>query len=159
MIASRLEGLAASVGRGLVAGLAGTAVMTVIQMIEMKLAGRAPSGTPAKAAERVLDIEPRDPRAAQRFNQLVHFAYGTGWGAVRGVLPYVVGRFATQSHLVMVWSAGLAALPVLGMAPPVVQWSNEQIRRDFVHHAVYAYATGCVYDWLAGQARRDRAGG
>lgn len=156
MLASRLEGLAACVGRGLVAGLAGTAVMTVIQMIEMKLAGNTPSETPAKAAEKVLDIESRSPRAEQRLSQLMHFAYGTGWGAVRAVLPRVTGRFATQSHLLIVWGTGLTMLPVLGLSPPVLQWSNAQIRRDFVHHAVYAYATGLVYDWLDGRAGRPR---
>lgn len=153
MLASRLDSLAAAAGRGLVAGLAGTAVMTLIQMIETKLSGESASDTAAKAAEKVLDIEPRHERAEQGLTQLVHFAYGTGWGAVRGLLPFAVGRFATQSHLLLVWGAGLAMLPSLGLAPPVPQWSNKQISRDFVHHAVYAYATGVVYDWL----RRDDA--
>jgi hypothetical protein len=149
MVATHVDRFATAVGRGLLAGLAGTAVMTLVQMLEMKLSGEPSSDTPAKAVEKVLDLEPRNARAEQRLTNLVHFAYGTGWGAVRGLLPLAVGRFATQSHLLMVWGAGLAMLPALRLAPPVFQWSNKQVGRDFVHHAVYAFATGVTYDWLA----------
>jgi N-acetylglucosamine-6-phosphate deacetylase len=39
-----------AVGRGLFAGLIGTVVMTVVQLVEIKLTGRKPSTAPADAA-------------------------------------------------------------------------------------------------------------
>ncbi|MGI8859153.1 MAG: hypothetical protein ACR2HO_03220 [Rubrobacteraceae bacterium] len=44
--------VAANVGKGLFAGVAGTAAMTVSSTLEMKLSGRSASETPAKAAEK-----------------------------------------------------------------------------------------------------------
>jgi CPA1 family monovalent cation:H+ antiporter len=46
--------VAANFGKGLFAGLAGTAAMTVSSTLEMKLSGRAASETPAQAAEAAL---------------------------------------------------------------------------------------------------------
>lgn len=150
MLATHVEELAASVGRGLLAGLAGTAVMTAVQLFEMKLSGSSPSAAPAEAAEKVLGIEPKDARAEERLSNLIHFAYGTGWGAVRGALQRLGlgGRAATHMHLMLVWGAGIAMFPALGLAPPVTRWSSKQVTRDFLHHAVYAVTTGVVYDWL-----------
>jgi hypothetical protein len=42
--------IAANVGKGLFAGVAGTAMMTVSSTLEMKLSGRGASQTPAEAA-------------------------------------------------------------------------------------------------------------
>jgi hypothetical protein len=150
MLATHADRLVASMGRGLVAGLAGTAVMTGFQLLEMKLSGEGPSATPAKAAEKVLAIQPRDARAEERLTNVVHFAYGTGWGAVRGLLAQLGfgRRLSTHAHLLMVWGAGLAMLPALELAPPVTKWSKKQVGRDLLHHCVYAWATGLVYDWL-----------
>jgi hypothetical protein len=76
--------VAADFGKGLFAGLAGTAAMTVSSTLGMKLSGRPASQTPAQAAEEVLGVEPKDEEA--RFSNLVHWGYGTGWGGVRGLL-------------------------------------------------------------------------
>jgi hypothetical protein len=78
--------VAADFGKGLFAGAAGTAAMTVSSTLEMKLSGRGASQTPAQAAEKVLEVEPEDEGAEGRFSNLVHWGYGTGWGGVRGFL-------------------------------------------------------------------------
>ncbi len=83
-----IRGLAAAVGKGLFAGAAGTAAMTVSSIVEMKLRGRPPSTTPAKAVETVLEREPRSEQAEQRFSNLVHWGYGTAWGAFRGLVGF-----------------------------------------------------------------------
>ena len=53
-----LGDVAADFGKGLFAGVAGTAAMTVSSTLEMKLSGRPASQTPAEAAEKVLQVEP-----------------------------------------------------------------------------------------------------
>jgi hypothetical protein len=64
--------VAAGFGKGLFAGVAGTAAMTVSSTLEMKLSGRPASQTPAEAAEKVLQVEPESEDTEARFSNLVH---------------------------------------------------------------------------------------
>lgn len=50
--------LARSIGKGLFAGMAGTAAMTISSTVETKLRGRKPSDAPAEAAAKVLGVSP-----------------------------------------------------------------------------------------------------
>ncbi len=103
--------VAADFGKGLFAGAAGTAAMTVSSTLEMKLSGRPASQTPAQAAEAVLQVEPKDEKSEAQFSNLVHWGYGTGWGAVRRLLASagLSGPAATAAHLGLVWGAGRLA--------------------------------------------------
>lgn len=149
-IALRLGGLAAAVGKGLAAGLAGTAAMTVSSTVEAKLRGRGGSPTPAHAASKVLGVAPVDEHGERRFNTLVHWGYGTGWGAVRGVLDAVGlrGLPAAAAHLGAVWGAEQVVLPATGAAPPATRWGATEVAVDLWHHLVYAAATSAAYAWL-----------
>ncbi|MBW3661714.1 MAG: hypothetical protein KY469_01335 [Actinobacteria bacterium] len=142
--------LAANVGKGLAAGLAGTAAMTLSSSLEMKLRDRGASNAPADAASKVLDIEQfSDEEAEQRFGNLVHWAYGTGWGAVRGVLGTLMPPPAADAaHFGAVWGAEQLTLPALDVSPPATEWGAEQVAVDAWHHLVYAVATGLAYRWL-----------
>ena len=53
----KLGEIAASVGKGLFAGVAGTAAMTVSSTLEMKIRDRQVSNTPAEAASKVLGVD------------------------------------------------------------------------------------------------------
>jgi hypothetical protein len=87
---STAERFADSIGKGLVAGFAGTAAMTVSSTLEAKLRGRAPSTAPARATAKALGIASfEDAVAKARFTDLSHWGYGTGWGVVRGLLDAV----------------------------------------------------------------------
>jgi hypothetical protein len=143
--------IASAVGRGLAAGLVGTAVMTLSQLIEMRLTGRTPSTTPAQAAGRVLGVQPRGPAEAVRFTWLIHWAYGTLWGSVRGLLAVLGlrGFLATAAHFALIWGSAVVLLPGLGVAPPVWRWGLKTIAIDIWHHAVYVVAVGVTYEWLS----------
>lgn len=144
-----------SVGKGLVAGLVGTAAMTVSSTIEMKLRERGASSAPATAASRVLGIEKfESDEAEQRFGTLVHWGYGTGWGAVRGLLAGLgLGpAAATGAHLAIVWGTEQVLLPATGVAPPATQWGAKEVAIDAWHHLVYVSATSLAYGWLDRQA-------
>jgi hypothetical protein len=148
--------LACNIGRGLAAGVAGTAAMTVSSTIEAKLRRRPFSNAPAKAAEKVLGIQGFEtPAAENRFSNLVHWGYGTGWGAVRGLLGStpLPPNVATAAHGATVWGQQVVMLPKLGVAPPVTQWGKEEVAIDVFHHAVYATATGTVYELLSNGRR------
>lgn len=147
--------MADAVGRGLVAGLAGTVAMTLSSMVEMKLRGPSASTTPAQAICKSLGLETVSEQSQQRLNNLVHWGYGTAWGAVRGVLAAagIGGLPATLMHFGLVWGAEQVMLPKTGVAPPIREWPPEEIAVDISHHLVYAAATGAVYDALFAEHR------
>jgi hypothetical protein len=149
---SRIREIAEDVGKGLVAGVVGTAAMTISSTIEEKLSGREPSDTPAKAAGKVLGVQPRDPAGRARFSNFAHWGYGTSWGAVRGLLAAlgVRGPSASLAHFALVWGAEQVMLPTLKVAPPPWEWGAEPLALDGLHHAVYAGTTGIAYELIDG---------
>jgi hypothetical protein len=148
----KLGNVAAAFGKGIFAGVAGTAAMTLSSTIEMKLRGRPASSTPAQAAAKMLGIEPVDEEAEARFSNLVHWAYGTAWGGARGLLAAagLSGVAATAAHLGAVWASEQVMLPTLGVTPPLTEWGAKEVAIDALHHAVYAGATGVAYSLLDG---------
>ena len=147
-----MTNLADSIGRGVLAGLAGTAAMTVSSTLESKLRGRAPSSAPARATAKLLGIaEFADPIAEARFNDLSHWGYGTGWGILRGLLAAagLSPKAATFAHGAAIYGAAQVTLPALEIAPPSIFWSKQEIAIDALHHAVYATATGLAYQLIA----------
>jgi hypothetical protein len=146
--------LAGAIGRGLLAGFAGTAAMTVSSTLEAKLRGRAASSAPARATAKMLGIkEFEDGLAEARFNDLSHWGYGTGWGVLRGLLGAtgMPSKTATALHGGAIYGAAQVTLPALEIAPPSIFWSKEEIAIDAFHHAVYAVATGIAYGALNGR--------
>jgi hypothetical protein len=151
---SALDTLAGSIGRGLLAGFAGTAAMTVSSTAEARLRRRAPSTAPARATAKVLGIKEFDgPIAQARWNDLSHWGYGTGWGVVRGLLAMagLSPRAATAAHGAAIYGAAQVTLPALEVAPPSVFWGPAEIAIDAFHHAVYATATGLAYALIEGR--------
>ena len=150
--------VAADFGKGLFAGAAGTAAMTVSSTLEMKLSGRPASQTPAQAAEAVLDVEPKDEESEAKFSNLVHWGYGTGWGGVRGLLATtgLPGPLATAAHLGLVWGAEQVVLPALNVSAPVFKYGAKATATDLLHHVVYATATGLAYSYLDRSQSRPR---
>ncbi|HJQ28118.1 MAG TPA: hypothetical protein VJ827_02170 [Rubrobacter sp.] len=146
----RLSDLAAAVGKGLFAGAAGTAAMTISSTLEMKIRGRPASNAPAEAAAKVLGVEPRGEEQQARFSNLVHWGYGTGWGAFRGIVGAagLEGPGATAAHFGAVWGSEQVMLPALGVAPPFWKWGTKEVAIDTLHHLVYAGATSLAYAYL-----------
>ena len=149
-----VDTLATAIGRGLLAGFAGTAAMTLSSTLEARWRGRAASSAPARATAKVLGIRSFEDATAQaRFNDLSHWGYGTGWGILRGLLgatgmPAIT---ATALHGGAIYGAAQVTLPALEIAPPAIFWPKEEIAIDALHHAVYAAATGLAYALIDGQ--------
>jgi hypothetical protein len=152
---SKVTTMADSIGRGLVAGVAGTAAMTVSSTLEARIRRRAASSAPARATAKVLGIKEFDSDLAQaRFNDLSHWGYGTGWGVVRGLLGAtgMSPRAATMAHGAAIYGAAQVTLPALEVAPPSIYWGAQEVAIDAFHHAVYAAATGLAYELIANRA-------
>src|SRR5918997_1192272 len=146
----KLGEVAAAVGKGLFAGVAGTVAMTTSSTLEAKLRGRGASSTPAHAAQKVLGVEPMDEGSEARFTNLVHRGYGTVWGGARGLLATagLSGPTATAAHLGAIWGSEQIMLPALEVTPPLAEWGVEEIAIDALHHLVYATTTGLAYSYL-----------
>ena len=146
----KLGDVAAAVGKGLFAGVVGTAAMTASSTIEAKLRGRGSSSTPGQAAAKVLGVEPVDEESEARFSNLVHWGYGTAWGGARGLLEAagLSGPAATAAHFGAVWGSEQVMLPALDVTPPLTEWGAEEIASDTFHHLVYVTATGVAYTLL-----------
>lgn len=169
-------------GKGVVAGLAGTVAITISQMIEMQLTNRGSSNAPMKVAKKVLGVEPkgqaelevekRDPDSerneeelkqsvqdnAEQFSQFLHFLYGTSWGVARGALDLagLKGIPATIAHFGAIWGAAQVMLPAADASEPITKWSPKQIAVDVAHHVVYACAAGAVYDAMDRYGRKRK---
>ena len=154
--------LAGAIGEGLLAGVAGTAAMTVSSTVEARLRGRPFSTAPARATAKVLGIKEFEDGIAQaRFSDLSHWGYGTGWGVVRGLLGAtgMPARKATAAHGAAVWGSAQVMLPALEVTPPSVFWGKEEVAIDAFHHAVYAVATGVAYELIAAGRRNGAVTG
>ncbi|MDQ3145348.1 MAG: hypothetical protein M3R01_00145 [Actinomycetota bacterium] len=146
----RTGDVAAALGKGLVAGAVGTAAMTISSTVEAKLRQREGSSAPATAAAKVLGVEPTGDKEKARFSNVVHWAYGTGWGGARGIIGAVGlgGAPALAAHLGAVWGSELVMLPKLEVAPPVREWGATELGVDAWHHLVYAVVTSLAFEAL-----------
>ena len=146
----KLGDVAADVGKGLFAGVVGTAAMTVSSTLEMKIRDRPGSSAPAEAAGKVLGVEPKGEEEQARFSNMVHWSYGTSWGAVRGLIGAagLEGPGAAAAHLGVVWGTEQVMLPALGVAPPCWRGGVKEVAIDTLHPLVYAGATSVAYSFL-----------
>jgi hypothetical protein len=153
-----LGALAGAIGKGLLAGLAGTAAITLSQMIEMKITKREASEAPVKVASQVTGAAPADDSQKEKLNNEIHYAYGTSWGVVRGLLGLagLKGLPATLVHFGAIWATELIMLPKYDAAPPVDEQEPKSVAIDALHHAVYAVAAGLAYDALDAGSNNQR---
>ena len=146
----QLSDVAGAIGKGLLAGIIGTAAITASNTLEMKLRGREPSPAPSQAGGKVLGVQPRNPEGQARFATVMHWGYGATWGVVRGLLSLtgLHGPAAGAAHFGAVWAAELAMLPALDVAPLATEMPAEEIAIDAWHHIVYAAATSAAYELI-----------
>jgi hypothetical protein len=153
----KIGDIGSAIGKGLLAGAAGTLAITAFQLLETKATGREESTAPADAARKVLEIQPRNEEGKTRLNQVTHWLYGIAWGVPRGLLGLVGMRDpATAVHFGAVWGSAMAMPAALDVAPPPTEMETKELAMDAARHAVYAVATGLAFDLLDRRSRRAR---
>ena len=148
MQGTRNASAAAMIGRGILAGVAGTAVMTAFQkFVEMPLTGRVDSYAPADFAQRVLPVHPSSAQDRYRLNYVTHFALGGMWGTAYGIAASagLRGQSAVNAVFAAVYTGDVALNTALGLYQPT-QWSAQDWAIDLVDKYVQAYATGLIFD-------------
>jgi hypothetical protein len=138
------------IGRGVVAGIGGTVVMTAFQkLVEMPLTKRSESYAPADFAERITPIDVQTPGARRRLNYGTHFALGGMWGTAYGLAASAGLRGQKAVHAVfgVVYVGDVLLNTALGLYEPR-SWSTKETLIDVVDKYVQAQATGAIFDRL-----------
>ena len=141
--------LAKMVGLGMLAGVAGSVVMTAFQkFIEMPISGRKDSYQPARLAKKLLPIDPpRDDRARKRLNYAMHYALGAMWGGAYGLAAYTGRRGARAVSWVFptIYTNDVVVSTTLGLGKPW-KWSRKEFTVDVVDKFVQVAATSFIFD-------------
>lgn len=143
-------------GRGVLAGLAGTVVMTAFQkLIEMPITHRPDSYAPAQFAQKILPVHPRTPVGRRRLNTITHLALGGMWGAAYGIAAAagLRGRKAVNTVFGVVYTGDVLLNTALRLYQPT-RWTAKDWAIDVVDKYVQARATGAVFDRTLDPARQ-----
>jgi hypothetical protein len=145
--------------RGILAGVAGTAAMTVHQRIRQGgSSGGEPSWdeapAPAEVARRVIEGLFRVSVPAERIPLLtnaMHWLYGTGWGLV-----YALAAEDTEEELwvgplfgLFVWAMSYVQLVPMGLYEPPWKYEPSELADDVGYHLTYGTATVLAHRVLA----------
>lgn len=131
---------------GAIAGVAGTAAMTGIQLAIARARGTQPSDAPVKAARKIArGVAHRDVPKRRRplVNNLVHWGYGALWGVAFAEAGRRVRARPLPQGLALgtlVWGASLAELPALSLAPAPWRQPPAELALDASYHLAYGVA-------------------
>jgi hypothetical protein len=145
---NRRPSMATTVGLGILAGLAGTVVMTAFQeLIEKPVTGRGDSFAPADFAEKVSGVHPTTKQGRKRLNWATHFALGGMWGSAYGIAAYagLRGPQAIAAVFATVYTGDVLLNTELGLYEPA-KWSGRDWTIDLTNKFVQAAATGVIFD-------------
>jgi hypothetical protein len=154
--------IVAGVGRGVLAGVAGTAVMTGYQLAVARARGKrlstpvprtwADAPAPAQVAKRAADALGMGRKLTKKqvplLTNVLHWAYGVGWGAAYGGVAAAVGASAFEGGLAFgtgVWAASYGELVPLGIYKPPWAYPPEEVVLDLSYHLVYGVAVAGAY--------------
>jgi len=147
--------VASVLGRGVVAGVAGTVVMTAFQkFVEMPITGRDDSYAPADFAEKLFRLAPGTPAARRRLNNATHLALGTMWGSAYAVAARTGfrGPRAVAAVFATVYTADVLLNTALGLYRPQ-DWSGKDWAVDVIDKIVQTAATGAIFELFLDPAR------
>lgn len=136
---------------GVLAGVAGTAAMTVSEKLEQALTGRPSSYIPAHTVERFLGLTTKPDGERRTLNLATHWVLGVLPAALRGVMAEggMRGPLASTMFWVTRLTTDETMENVAGVGKPPWSWRPALGSVDLLHKAVYAFATGMVADRLA----------
>lgn len=159
-----------AIGRGLLAGAMGTTLMTGWQMLSAKLrssgedaGGAQPNATqdpwerasaPAKVARRVSEGVFKQEVSTDLIPLLtnaMHWGYGTGWGAVYGLVAGSIGSSRLRGGLLFgsaVWAMSYVQLVPMGLYEPPWKYPPEDLALDLSYHLAYGAGVSAGYRFL-----------
>jgi hypothetical protein len=166
--------LLGTLGRGIAAGVIGTACMTALQEVSLRVKQHAMVGmkhqeesegdpwkrapAPAqllkRAVEKATGVEP-DPAAIPLYTNVTHWGYGISLGAAYAVLErrlHLQPTLAGPAFGLGVWAQSYATLVPLGLYKWPWHYSAKTIAKDLSYHLVYGTGVAVGYK-LIGNGR------
>lgn len=166
-----------AVGRGLLAGAAGTAAMDVLLyrryrrrggdqgFLEWELSAgvedweqaSAPGQVGRRTVEGLFQVE-LSARWARTTTNAMHWAYGLAWGVQYGVVAAsaAVPRVAYGLLLgPLVWGSGYVVLPLAKLYKPIWEYDAATLAEDLGAHMVYGLTTAAAFRALSGTSPRS----
>ena len=161
-----------SVVRGALAGVVGTAAMDLAQYLRYRSGGGeedllhyefssvesfdkapAPAQIAKRLAEGLLQTKLSDEKV-NLANNLMHWGYGTAWGAALGLVTgggrpakvWCGPLFGT-----IVFLSDYVVLPPTGLYQPIFEYDAKTLAKDWRDHAVYGSAAGIALRVLGGR--------
>lgn len=156
-----------ALGRGLLAGVAGTAAMDLARFAGYKRSGGddrlvdwefsaglkdwdgAPA--PAQVGRRVVEglfQRPLPAETAAFTNNVTHWGYGVAWGAVFGLVAGSLPSTRLRHGLALgpiVWASGYVVLPLAKLYKPMWEYDVRTLAPDLAAHTVYGLATAAAF--------------
>ncbi|MDP9430787.1 MAG: hypothetical protein M3Q47_18870 [Actinomycetota bacterium] len=145
---TKRSSLLADVGRGVLAGVAGSVVMTAFQkLVEMPISEREDSYGPAQLAQKLLPLTPSSDAGMKRLNYATHTALGAMWGAAYGVAAHrgLRGLRGTAATFGAIYTQDLVMITALGLGKPWT-WSRKEATIDVLDKVVVIAATSAIFD-------------
>ena len=163
-----------AVVRGLLAGAVGTAAMDTFQFVGYRrgggkerpvewefsegLSGWEDAPAPAQVGKRLVEglfeVE-LPPTGAELVNNVMHWAYGTLWGVLYGIVAGSLPKRRVRYGLpfgAAVWAGDYVILPAAKLYKPIWQYDAKTLARDLTGHLVYGLATATAMRLLSANA-------
>jgi hypothetical protein len=159
-----------AVARGLAAGVVGTGCMTAWQTLATRLQGSGnqsggerseepkdpweDASAPAKVAKRIGEgVFHKDVPAdlIPLLTNVMHWGYGTGWGAVHGLIAGSTRRSGIRQGALFgagVWASSYAQLVPMGLYAPPWTYPPGELALDLSYHLVYGTGVAAAYRLL-----------
>lgn len=122
--------------------------------LSTNLTGWDKAPAPAQIGKRIVEGftgQTLPPQRAAFMNNLMHWAYGIGWGTAYGVLagslsrPFVALGIPFGS---VVWASGYAVLPTAGVYKPIWEYDPKTLWKDLSAHLAYGTGTAAAFALL-----------
>ena len=177
MPATRASSIKA-ITRGVVAGAVGTLAMDLLWYARYGRSGGEDgfldwefssattsfedAGAPAQVGKRVVQVvsgKDLPDRSAALTNNIVHWATGSQWGALYGVVAQARARSTPADGLVLgpvAWGTAYALLGAAGIYEPIWAYDKKTLVKDFSAHLVFGVATATAYRVMSGDLRHRR---
>ena len=139
-----------SIPPGLVAGVIGSVAISAAELAERRLTGRRHGHISSEFVEKVLDVHPRNAVQRNALDQLVHFSYGAGWGALRAVMDVLGagGLLGTLLHWAALDAGAAYGLPLFRLVPPPRKRARRGLAADAIEHGIYSLVTAAALKYL-----------
>ena len=158
--ATRPRILLAAARQGVLAGLAGVAVMTLGEKLEQAATGRSDSYVPGRTLQTLLTGAAAADQQSMRYNHAMHWGTGAVLGALRGVWAAIGlrGPRAHLAHTAVRLAFDQTFENATGQGAPPRTWARGEEAVDLAHKAVYSLVTGLVAERVVAPALERRRG-